>query len=171
MLVNFPDPHSKYTVGWDSNPDKGSKAHVLTKQNKKLAGRLKRKRDLKMDRREKAAFIAFSTCVPWSSSGEAFNLSLPSCQLSESSLFVVQESPPICLVASLTGSGWNSPLPTSPRPSSRLLTQRIPHMSEREFPQEEPGMHLTAEHTFLLFAQLYLLLLMVEKGGSKDTWF
>lgn len=64
MLVNFPDPHSKYTVGWDSNPVNGSKVHVLTKQNKKLAGRLKRKRDLKWIGEKKQHLLPFPLVFP-----------------------------------------------------------------------------------------------------------
>lgn len=138
MLVKSPEPHNKYMMGRDSNPDNSSQAPVLTSKTRGGGKRIKKK-DLNVDKREKAAFLAFSTCVPCSFGCRGFNLSLPSCQLSESSLFVVHESPPSCLVSSLTGSGWNSPLPTSPHPSLRLLTQRIVHTSGREFPQEGPG--------------------------------
>lgn len=44
-------------------------------------------------------------------------------------------------------------------------------MSEENSLRKARASILPQEHTFLLFAQLYLLLLMVEKGGSKDTWF
>lgn len=45
------------------------------------------------------------------------------------------------------------------------------HVWERIPPGRPRAGILPQEHTFPLFAQLYLLLLMVEKGGSKDTWF
>lgn len=59
------------------------------------------------------------------------------------------------------------PCTQSPHPSLSLLTQKIVDMSGKEFLQEESGR--VSYHTFLMFAQLYLLLLMVEKGGTKDT--
>lgn len=169
MLVTWPESHSWYRMGWDSNPDKQLQSPCSHQANKEGSKRTKKK-DLKMSKKEKAVFLAFSACAPCSSSCRAFNLSLPSCQLSESSLFAVQESPPICLVSSLTGLGWNSPSPTS-HSALRLLTQDRAHVWKRIPPGRARACILPQEHTFLLFAQLYLLLLMVEEGGSKDTWF
>lgn len=65
---------------------------------KKEGGKRTKKKDIKMDKKGRAVFLAFSACVPCNSNCRAFNLFLPSCQLSETSLSVAQEFPPIDLV-------------------------------------------------------------------------
>lgn len=130
-----------------------------------------KKKDLKMDKKEKAAFLPSRLC--------SLQLQLQGFQSFPPFLSAVRIFPVCCpripTHLSCIFSYWFRLEFTFANISSSLsevadsedrahVWKRIPSGGAR-------ACILLQEHTFLLFAQLYLLLLMVEKGGSKDTWF
>lgn len=171
MLVKSPEPHNKYMMGRDSNPDNSSQAPVLTSKTRGGGQRIKKK-DLNVDKREKSSISRLLHVCSLQLRLQGFQ-SFPSF-LSAIGIFPFC-CPRIPTQLSCVFSYWLRLEFTFANISSSLFeaadSEDRAHVWKRIPPGRAWARILPQEHTFLLFAQLYLLLLMVEKGGSKDTWF